>query len=330
MFTMESFNRIFNNPYIVYPAITIILLVLIVLFVIKVRRRNQSFEAEGKQKLSQSESDTILKEKGIKKTRLINKLFKKGKKILKVAFPGRDSAYRLPWYLMVGETGAEKDSFLINSGMSLPLGVPEKKPGESESFDWWFFNRGVVLDINSAFFRDSGSKAWEAFLATLLKNRSQRALDGIILVLNAKELFGSEASKQTQTNNLVERATIYYDRLMAAQKVLGLQFPVYVLVSQCDQISGFKSFCDELPEKFEDNIFGWSNPYKLETGYTSSWVGEAFQSVSSDLYRTQIRVLASDISSDDSDGIFLFPQEFHRLKEPLQVTLDHLFRRSVY
>ena len=214
--------------------------------------------------------------------------------------------------------------------MSLPLGVPEKNPGESESFNWWFFNKGVVLDINSAFFRDSGSRAWEAFLKILLKNRSQRALDGIILVFNAKEFFVSEAANKTQTNNLIERATIYYDRLMAAQKVLGLQFPVYILVSQCDQISGFKSFCGELPEKYKDNIFGWSNPYKLETGYTSSWVGEAFESMSDDLYRTQMQILASDISPDDRDGIFLFPQEFHRFKEPLQITIDHVFRKSVY
>ena len=105
---MESLNRVFNNPYIVYPVITMILVVVITLVVIKVRRRRQSFEVEGKQKLSQSESVSTLQEKDIKKTRLIQKLFKKGKKTLKVAFPGRDSAYRLPWYLMIGENRSRK------------------------------------------------------------------------------------------------------------------------------------------------------------------------------------------------------------------------------
>jgi len=102
------------------------------------------------------------------------------------------------------------------------------------------------------------------------------------------------------------------------------------MITKCDHIEGFQNFCRSLPERLRDHIFGWSSPYTIETAYSGDWVGEAFQSINSGLFRTQFEMFTEGTESEENDGLFVFPANFRMIKESVQIYADRLFKESVY
>src|SRR5205085_6179141 len=74
--------------------------------------------------------------------------FARAMRTLRAHVTRRDYRYRLPWFLMVGESGSGKSTALGESGLGLPLGRPaEQAYGVKQGLSWFFFDRGVVLDV---------------------------------------------------------------------------------------------------------------------------------------------------------------------------------------
>src|SRR5947199_4114057 len=74
--------------------------------------------------------------------------FSRAMRTLRAHVTRRDYRYRLPWFLMVGESGSGKSTALGESGLGLPLGRPaEQTYGVKQGLSWFFFDRGVVLDV---------------------------------------------------------------------------------------------------------------------------------------------------------------------------------------
>jgi type VI secretion system protein ImpL len=120
------------------------------------------------------------------------------------------------------------------------------------------------------------------------------------------------------------------EKLWQAQRLLGLRLPVYILITKCDQINGFQSFCAALPARVREDIFGWSNPYTLEAAYVPRWLDEAFEALRTQLAQVQMEVMAHSAPLQDRDGFFLFPQAFEEVREPMRLYVDHLFASSAY
>jgi type VI secretion system protein ImpL len=118
-----------------------------------------------------------------------------------------------------------------------------------------------------------------------------------------------------------------FARLREAQRVLGLKFPVYVLVTRCDAVAGWKSLAATLPARVREQIFGWSSPYSADAAFSPSWLDEAYQEIGTQLYRVQAEVLAD---SGEPDEIFRFPEELRATLPHLKVYLNEIFKESVY
>ena len=153
---------------------------------------------------------------------------------------------------------------------------------------------------------------------------------GVVLTIPCTDLISPNGEAGPNLNRVAEKADLLYKKLWYAQRILGIRFPVYILVTKCDEIEGFQSFCREIPGRLKNNIFGWSNPYAIDTGYSSEWVNEAFQGLNRELSHSQFEMFTEGIEVRESDGLFLFPNNFQTISEPLQVYLDHLFKQSVY
>lgn len=241
--------------------------------------------------------------------------------------------YQLPWYLMVGASGSGKSTLLESAGMSLPVGMPDfgikdLHPG----CRWWFYNRAIVLDIHGSLvvekYQTSADElGWQTILNLLGRYRSKRPLDGLILTIPASELYGR---KQLSPENINARAKFLSHKLMAAQHLLGLRLPTYVIVTKCDVLPGFQSFCHELPPEQQANMLGWSVPYALHTAYAPHWVDEAFHSISEDLTNIQLEMFTQGVCEENSAGILIFSHEFSTLKNGLKLYLDHIFKGSAY
>jgi type VI secretion system protein ImpL len=325
-------------PYILLALILLALVVAIFLYLVlrKARRRaapggNALAPAAGDEGAGGLMRRAPLTSLGLKTS------FSRAVRLLRTHVTRRDYRYRLPWFLMVGESGSGKTTLLSETGLSLPLGRPaEQMYGVKQGVNWFFFDRGVVLDVaGDLVLRPDGEpsdkRGWNTIARLLQKHRPERPLDGIVLTIPCEDLLASGGGLALdQRARIEQKAACLYRKLWQAQKLLGMSFPVYVLITKCDEIAGFRSLCRELPRAMRDEMFGWSSPYTLETAYRPEWIEEAFQNIYRYLFQIQVEVFAERSEVQDRDGLFLLPSEMQALKGPLQLYLDHVFKESSF
>ena len=332
-------NLVGLSPYLLIGICLLILLMLLALFVVvrAVRSRLKTGEShEATPEVGDtSQATPALAMKPYASPLHLRRSFAHAIKLLRANLAGKNVRYQIPWHVMIGEAESGKTTLLGHTGLSLPLGTPKaEQRGTKARCTWWFFDAGVVLDLAGDYVlranATSDVKGWHTFLRLLQTYRFKRPIEGVILTIPATELMGPKKRSAERLNQATHKAAYLYKQLWQAQKILGMRFPVYILVTKCDQISGFHSFCGELPVRTQHEIFGWSNPYSLENAYAPHWADEAFERLYAELCQIQIEVMADGLQAQDSDGFFLFPTTFQEMFEPLRMYLDQIFKPSVY
>lgn len=265
----------------------------------------------------------------------LERSFRRARKQLDSNIAGPQPRYSLPWYLVMGGVGSHRPDLFRRSGLSLPFGPPDADAMALEGAAWWFFDGGVMLDVTGEWVLDrsgasSDEKGWRHLLDQFQKHRPKKPLDGIVLALKGGDLLAAARDGAEGLNRLEQQAAHVYRKLWQLQKQLELRFPIYILITDCQDIPGFHSVCLELPEALGDEIFGWSSPYTVDTAYRESWVGEAFGSLTRRLTHVQTEIFATRPEIADPDGVFLFPDAMGQLEEPLRVYLSQLFKPSAY
>ncbi len=266
----------------------------------------------------------------------LRKICSRAMKRMKANVPGKNYRYQIPWIMMLGEAGSGKTRSLKQAGFKLPLGGPVGgRAGERDECKWWFFEKGIVIDVSGDLILkedgySSNEKLWRLFLRLLQKHRPERPIDGVVLTIPCSELIGKTAADENDLDDAARKADLLSKKLLDAQKVLGIRFPVYVLVTGCDRLEGFKSYCQNIPEKLSDNMFGWSAPHSIDTGYSGEWVKRAFESINRDIFQTQFELFTEKSHLHEPDGLVLLPENIKKLASPLKIYLDRVFRQSVY
>lgn len=254
---------------------------------------------------------------------------------------GPEPRYRLPWFLLAGEEGSRPVGMLGRAGLALPFGPPpETGLPIGRRCDWWFLERGVVLDLGGSYFEaEDGGRAsgLEPILRLLQRSRPRRPLDGVVLTLSAEELHRASRAGSAGRSQLEERAGRVCRALWRAQRRLGLTLPVYVVVTDCDVVPGFADFARALPERRHREMLGWSSPYSVDTAYRGEWVDEAFAALAHRLDQIQGEIFTDRgagtggaAAGVDPDRVFVFPHAFATLARPLRSYLDPIFRPSSY
>lgn len=256
--------------------------------------------------------------------------FRRALRVLKTYVTGRDYRYRAPWYLLAGESKSGKTSLLDCNGLNVSVKDLDKN---DRQLNWYFFDEGVVLDVAGDFvLRPDGTashRGWNTILRLLQKHRPQRPLDGLVLAIPCTDLVSDELTHKRRSE-LEQKANCLYKKLWQAQKILGMRLPVYIVVTKCDEITGFTSFCRQLPEKLHTQMFGWSNPSTVDTAYKPEFVAEAFESLHKHLSWLQFEIFAERDEIVDADDLFLFPSTIQSMRASISVYLDCLFKQSAY
>jgi type VI secretion system protein ImpL len=254
---------------------------------------------------------------------------------------GRQRLYQLPWFLLLGEAGAGKTTLLHAIGAAADdgqeegaaAGTPEiNAPITHQGLGWRFFDRGVVLDVpGDLLVRPDAvaahERGWRGLLRLLNRYRPRRPLDGAVLVLPAHDFATASALDHAA---LIRKATRIGEKLGQLQRESGVCFPVYVLISKCDQIAGFQSFCQVLPPGRLREIFGWSSPYRSDTAFESAWVDEAFEQVAEALNRSQSELFVERLDAVDPATLYFFPGELLQMRDRLRTFLHQVFRATAY
>jgi type VI secretion system protein ImpL len=255
---------------------------------------------------------------------------------------GHPAIYDLPWYMFVGAPGSGKTTALVHSGLRFPLaerlGARAQAVGGvggTRHCDWWFADEAVLLDTAGRFTtQDSHAEAdrgaWLGFLQMLRKFRARRPLNGVLVVVSAADLLQQDDAAREA------HAAAVRERLKELDTQLGMQFPVYVIITKSDLLSGFTEFFDDLGRDEREQVWGVTFPYgedaAQDDGAAAAGALERFAGEFGLLHRQlQDRVLQRMQQETDSRRrslIYAFPQQFAGIEAPLARFLDDAFGRS--
>lgn len=231
------------------------------------KRSNNALVTDLQQNNSYAQSD-IASEQAADEIAQINDRFRQALDTLnKLKFSGRGkkkALYQLPWYIIVGPPGSGKTTALVNSGLEFPLADQFGKGalqgvGGTRNCDWWFTNEAVLIDTAGRYTTQDSHKvvdssAWEGFLTLLKRNRRRRPVNGVIVAISLQDLL-----LQTEEERSLHAKTIRV-RLDELMEKLEIRFPVYLLFTKSDLVSGFSEFFEDLGKEEREQVWGVSLP----------------------------------------------------------------------
>jgi type VI secretion system protein ImpL len=236
--------------------------------------------------------------------------------------------YFLPWYVIIGAPASGKSTAIQNSGLRFPMGQPKLSgTGGTKNCDWWFAEDAIILDTAGRYaFSDDNEpdrEEWLEFLRLLHKIRPQAPLNGLIVTVSADELLGREADE------LADSARTLRHKLDQLVGELGIQFPVYLLITKCDLIDGFTEFFGRLPRRRLDEMLGWSNP-SWEMADPRALVHQALGGLRERVTAMRPGFLWEEERPAAARAIYTFPEELRTFQDNLEEFSDVLFRETQY
>ena len=249
---------------------------------------------------------------------------------------GKRYLYELPWYIIIGAPGSGKTTALMNSGLRFPLATPggqgaQGLPGVAgtRNCDWWFTDQAVMLDTAGRYTTQDSDHvadqtAWNGFLGLLKRSRPRQPVNGVLVTVSVPDLLTkSAAERQAQ-------AAAVRTRLQELHEQLGVRFPIYLMVTKCDLLSGFMDTLGELDR--EARATPWGFTFKLDAQQhsdASAFLTE-FDALDKRLTDGLIDRLQMESDPARRARIYAFPQQFGGLRQVLKSFVDEVFSPSQF
>jgi IcmF-related N-terminal domain len=269
---------------------------------------------------------------------------------------GKD-IYKLPWFVIIGESGSGKSMAIRNSGIDFPPGMQDELQGSGGTInmDWWFTNRGIIVDTAGKMIIPDEAESdlrgewkpqteWIEFLRLLRRSRPHCPINGLLLVLSTESLIKDSADK------IARKASRLAQQLDLIQRTLDVRFPVYLLVTKCDLMEGFREFSDNITDPLlQHQMFGWSNPDPLDAAFRPDLVEQFLNTVADRVRRRRLALLRESAAArggetqtffrssfdpgrasagrrvDDVNSVFALPASLMRLAPRLRRYLETIF-----
>ncbi|SEW40150.1 type VI secretion system protein ImpL [Cognatiyoonia koreensis] len=242
--------------------------------------------------------------------------------------------YDLPWYVIIGPPGAGKTTALQNSGIEFPL-AQKDDDGVVEGFggtrycDWWFAEDAVMIDTAGRYTTQDSDKtadesSWKSFLELLKKARPSQPINGIILAFSVEDMMtGTEES-------LTRHAETVRARLAEVHEALRVDFPVYVLFTKADLISGFREYFSSFNINRRKNVWGVTFQTKDRKEQTHESVPTEFDKLVSRLSDEVIDRLSEEPDGISRVAIFGLPGQMALLRDNVSDFLRRVFEPTRY
>ncbi|MDV5035334.1 type VI secretion system membrane subunit TssM [Vibrio diabolicus] len=256
-------------------------------------------------------------------------------KVVTKTHKGKRSLYDLPWYVLIGPPGTGKTTVLKQSGLEFPLADSLGSDsiagvGGTRHCDWWFANKAILIDTAGRYTTQDSqekvdSKAWHGFLGLLKKYRTQRPINGAIVTISLASVMS-----QTRTERSLHARAIK-SRLQELKNQLGMQFPIYVLLTKMDLVAGFNEFFSDLSKEEREELFGFMFPREVadERGVISLFNKE-FHGMLERLDARMLRILETEDDLEKRALIFEFPKQLRVLQANLDEFLAEIFAQNSF
>ncbi len=246
---------------------------------------------------------------------------------------GRQFLYELPWYLIIGPPGVGKTTALVNSGLEFPLEArlgrdPVGGVGGTRHCDWWFTNDAVLVDTAGRYTtqdsqQEVDSAGWTAFLQLLRKYRPRCPVNGVIVCVSLADIMlGSEKERESHAEAIRQR-------VQEVARQLGVNPPVYVMLTKSDLVAGFQEVFDDLGTDQRAQVWGITFPLEAP-GAALERFASGFDGL---LARIGDRAMARVGQERDLTRralIAAFPNQLAGIKDAIDDFLQKTFKPSRY
>ncbi len=242
--------------------------------------------------------------------------------------------YSVPWYVLVGEPGSGKTEAIRHCNVGFPPGLQDQLQGAGGTLNmnWWFTNAAIVLDTAGRLMFEEivpgSTNEWNEFLKLLKQNRPNSPVNGMLLVIPVDTLVKDSADAIEKKAGKIAQQ---FDQI---QRTLGVRFPVFVIISKCDLLNGFREFFDDLNDpQLQHQIMGWSNPAALDERFDPAQVTNHLETVRQRLASRRQNLLLDPVNTEDPQGrrvdqvdaLYALPDSLTKIGPRLRRYLEMIF-----
>lgn len=245
---------------------------------------------------------------------------------------GKD-LYSLPWYVVCGEPGSGKTEAVRRCKVGFPPGLQDEMQGAGGTINmhWWFTNHAVLIDTaGKLLFQETPpgtTTEWTEFLTLLRNSRPHCPINGLLLVIPSESLI------KDSFEDIESKAGKIARQLNTIQRILDVRFPVFVLITKCDKIVGFREFFAGVKNpQLQDQMTGWSNPAPLDTPFQLEAVSQHLAEVVKRIGRRSLGLLKDPVPTeagkrrlDEVDSLFALSASIGALAPRLRKYLETIF-----
>lgn len=242
---------------------------------------------------------------------------------------GRDAAYSLPWYIVAGAPKAGKSSLVISSNLNFQT-LPSQRQSEQRfvrptgNVDWRVTSDAVFIDTAGRY-QTEGVDAgeWSGLLETIKKYRSNRPLDGFVLVVDSRTILKDDERA------VEELAKVLRTRLDDATARLKVRFPVYLVFTHADTIEGFKDSFSASKNEDKSLVWGATIPIEKSDNAQTLFDGE-YEILQNAIMKRRLVRLSAPFPPVRQLRIFNFPLHFSSARRKFGAFVNALFRPNPF
>jgi type VI secretion system protein ImpL len=238
-----------------------------------------------------------------------------------------DALYALPWYIVAGPTASGKTSLVLSSGLDFHA-LPSQRRAEmkivrpTHHVDWRVTDSALLLDTSGRYQSDGPSRdEWIALTETIRKYRHSRALDGFLVAVNAARIL------QASETEIEQQAKTLRARLDEIIQLARARFPVYLVFTHIDALSGFEEFFKD--GKSAAEVWGATIPLDKSANAHALFDLE-FDQLYDSLVRRRLLRLRTPVPAERQLQIFDFPVRFGEARAKLGLFASALFRPNPF
>lgn len=238
--------------------------------------------------------------------------------------------YVLPWYMVIGKSGTGKTTALTRARLSSPLQKVRQNSviEQTQDYDWWYFDQAVVIDCAGRYVDvqdgQTDRQEWELGLDLLARYRSKEGVDGLVLAVSVERL------RQVSKDELIEEGRVVRARIEQLIQMFGKRFPIYVLVTKCDQLYGMEEWASHFPANALEQAMGFLSEDIQSERSETQFLEQAFSSINHRLQQLRIALVARADHGAVSPELLLLPNELQNLRAQLEMFLQATLADNPY